>query len=348
MKKIKTRWIQAAATLKARPGGHKQGRIYKAARTTGSIVSTLLLLCLFAIPVAGQTPQDYYDTLQIGGIRQVIRVQGKAGAPLLLFLHGGPGSSRMAQADKFSKQLQEHFTVVQWDQRETGRTLQCNTTKGPITLAMMEQDTEALVDTLLHRFAQEKLYLAGESWGTVPGFYMAGRHPDKLHAYLAFSPVIDQLKSERMLIVLLQDYALMAHNKEAQRELLSVKIPFREARDLYYSRKWLFTYNDEPIADKDTAVMKSYLETWSATWLPVWNAALQRNLLKTLPEIKCPVYFFIGGKDLQTNCTIAKSYYESLKAPAKALFWYKDAGHSLLVTEAPEVQRTIIEKILRQ
>ncbi len=345
MKNIKPQGLQAAHMFQQHPRGYQRGRAYK---VTGIVGYTLVLLCLLAVQAMAQAPQDYYDTLQIGGIRQVIRVQGKPGAPLLLFLHGGPGSSRMAQSDVFSNQLQQHFTVVQWDQRETGKTLQCNASPGAITLAMMEQDAEALVDTLLQRFSKTKLYLAGESWGTVPGFYMAGKHPEKLYAYLAFSPVIDQLKSERMLITLLQDYARKEHNKTALRELATVKIPFSNYQDLYYSRKWLFAHNQEPTADKDTVAIKNYLEAWSVTWMPVWNASLQRNLFKTLPAVQCPVYFFLGGQDLQTNNTIARSYYEALRAPAKELFWFKDAGHSLLVTETREVQPIIIEKILKQ
>ncbi len=185
---------------------------------------------------------------------------------------------------------------------------------------MMEQDTYELVSTLLSKFGQKKLYLASESWGTVPGFYMAAKYPQLLHAYLAFSPVIDQTKSEKMLIAMLQQEAEKQGNLREQQELATVKIPFERYEDLYYSRKWLFHYNGEAIADKDTVMLKQYLESWSATWLPVWNKAIQRNLFTWLPVLKCPVYFFIGGKDKQTNSSIAKEYYDRLTAPRKKLF----------------------------
>ena len=110
MKNIKPQGLQAAHRLQQHPRGHLRGSIYKSTSIAGY---TLVLLCLLAGQAMAQAPQDYYDTLQRGGIRQVIRGQGKPGAPLLLFLHGGPGSSRMAQADVFSNQLQQHFTVVQ-------------------------------------------------------------------------------------------------------------------------------------------------------------------------------------------------------------------------------------------
>jgi pimeloyl-ACP methyl ester carboxylesterase len=80
--------------------------------------------------------------------------------------------------------------------------------------------------------------------------------------------------------------------------------------------------------------------------MPTWNKAIKQNLFKELPSVKCPVYFFIGKKDLQTNFTIAEKYFESLKAPKKKIFLFEDAGHSVLTEKPEEVQKIIIEQIL--
>ncbi len=135
--------------------------------------------------------QPIYDTLSIGNIKQIVSYSGSKDSPLILFLHGGPGSSRMKQADVFSGSLQKHFMVVQWDQRGAGRTEALNKSSVPVNLDLMVNDTFELIKVLLKKFNQKKLYLAGESWGTVLGFKMAEKHPELLHAYLAFSPVVD-------------------------------------------------------------------------------------------------------------------------------------------------------------
>ncbi|WP_343605310.1 alpha/beta hydrolase [Fluviicola sp.] len=308
------------------------------------------IFCLFwmltAVLNATAQTEPVYDTLEIGGIRQVIAYQGKTEAPIILFLHGGPGSSRMKQADLFSTELRKHFLVVQWDQRETGRTLALNQTSGPITLELMEEDTYQLVQELLRKFNKQKLYLAGESWGTVLGFSMAEKHPDLLYAYLAFSPVVDQTKSEQMLVDLLKEEAKAAGNQIEERELSTVHIPFESYMDIFYSRKWMFYHDGQPIADKDTTVLKDYLKAWADIWLPTWNKAVSQNLVQELPRINCPVYFFIGGKDLQTNHAIAKAYFDVLDTSMKQLFLFEDAGHSVLVQKSEEVQKQIIEEVL--
>ncbi|MNJ91846.1 haloalkane dehalogenase [compost metagenome] len=305
-------------------------------------ILTLSLIILCSNQFFAQSAPEY-DTLSIGNIRQVVSYSGSKDAPLILFLHGGPGSSRMKQAPQFTNLLEKNFLVVQWDQRETARTLALNKSDVPITLELMENDTYELIRILLTKFNQQKLYLVGESWGTVLGFKMAGKHPDLLHAYLAFSPVINQSKSEELLLEELKRDAKEKQNSLALTELNRIRIPFENYQQLYYSRKWMFNYDGTPFADKDTATVKQYLQNWSETWLPTWNQAIRQNGFTDLPQISCPVYFFIGEKDLQTNAGIAKEYFALLKAPRKDIFLFKDAGHSVLTEKSEEVQKLILE-----
>jgi len=305
-----------------------------------------LALIVMVLFVGRSFAQTHYDTLSIGRIKQVISYKGNKDLPLILFLHGGPGSSRMNQSDVFSGKLQNHFTVVQWDQRETGRTLALNRSSVPITLELMENDTYELLQLLLKKFNKKKLYLVGESWGTVLGFKMAEKHPELLNAYIAFSPVVNQNRSEQLLLSKLKADAKEKRNLTAEKELNTVKIPFEKYESLYYSRKWMFHYDGMPLADKDTTAVKEYLKSWSEIWLPAWNKAITQNLPKELPKINCPVYFFIGKKDFQTNHVIAEEYFKHLKAPKKKIFLFEDAGHSVLMEKPEEIQKIIIEQIL--
>jgi pimeloyl-ACP methyl ester carboxylesterase len=174
--------------------------------------------------------------LQINGIRQYVRIKGKdVSKPLILFLHGGPGGSLMQKFDKVSSQLQQHFVVVHWDQRETGETLKLNKTTEPLTLQLFYNDTHDLVDSLLRQFSKSKLYLIGYSWGSGLGFYIADKYPGLLYAYIAVSPVISQYKSDNISLAMLKEKM----GKKARQELEQVHIPFQNAEQLYYHRKWL-------------------------------------------------------------------------------------------------------------
>jgi pimeloyl-ACP methyl ester carboxylesterase len=311
------------------------------------IILSLLIVVLFSNNLFAQS-QPAYDTVSIGNIKQVISHVGDKDLPLILFLHGGPGSSRMGQAEVFSNVLQKHFLVVQWDQRGAGRTLALNKSSVPMTLKLMENDTYEVIKLLLEKFNRKRLYLVGESWGTVLGFRMAEKHPELLNAYIAFSPVVNQTKSEQILLKKLKLDAKEKGNIAAQNELDTVKIPFNNYKQIYYSRKWLFSYDGHPFADKDTTALMAYIEDWSKIWMPTWNEATQQNLYLELPKISCPVYFFLGEKDLQTNFNIAKDYFKILKAPKKNIFQFANAGHSVLTEEAERVQKIIINEILNK
>ncbi len=304
---------------------------------------TALLSLLFAIETFSyaQTPIDREEEITIGGIKQYVTITGTdRSQPLLLFLHGGPGGSVMNYADKFTDKLRQHFIVIQWDQRETGRTRELNPSPIPLSLSLFQNDTRELVDTLLRRFGREKLYLAGHSWGTALGFDFARKYPGRLYAYIAIGPMINQLESERVSLAMMKEIARKTGNHQEMEELEKVNIPFQNADQLYFHRKWLLD-----LARSRKKLSESYVKDWSAIWLPVFNEASKENLMQTLPEIGCPVYFFAGRTDYQTNSTITETYYNLVKAPKKALCWF-DCAHSIPSSQPQRMQQVIIEKVL--
>lgn len=294
------------------------------------------------IALAQEPVVDSKETVFIGGIKQYITIKGKNHSlPLLLFLHGGPGGSVMNYADNFTSKLQEHFLVVQWDQRETGRTLEMNASPTPLTLTLFQNDTRELIRFLLKRFRKERLYLAGHSWGTALGFHVVGNFPELLYAYVAIGPMINQLESERIALAVMMEDAAKRENKKEMDELSRVRIPFQTGEQLYYHRKWLLHF-----AGSRRKLSRSYVMDWSDRWLSVYNEACQENLMARLPAVGCPVYFFAGRKDYQTNSSIAEEYYAMLDAPKKGFFWFEFSAHSVPGSEPERLQQLIIDEIL--
>jgi pimeloyl-ACP methyl ester carboxylesterase len=312
-----------------------------------SIAILLFLTFFFVTPgINATTPIDKSDTPVINGIKQYITIKGDdITKPILLFLHGGPGGSVMNEAVWFTRELQKHFIVVQWDQRETDRTLRLNPSPVPLTIPLMQNDTKELIDHLLKEFEQKKLYLAGYSWGTVPGFYIADKYPELLYAFIAISPVIHQLESEQITLAMLKQLADENKNEAGLAELALVRIPFENSKQLYYSRKWLFAFDGNPMRNQDTTGMIRYFERWSQTWLPIWNESLKQNKFKEIPTLNCPVYFFVGRKDYQTHFSIAEKYYNSLTASKKKLYWFEKSAHTIINSEPALLQERIIKEI---
>lgn len=309
-----------------------------------SITQRILLVALLALSdtVYSQTPIDTAQALVVGGIKQFVTFKGNdRSKPLLLFLHGGPGNSVMGYSNKFTNKLVEHFVVVQWDQRESGRTLELNKSPLPLSPQLFADDTNDIIEMLLGQFQQKKLFLAGHSWGTYLGFCIAKEYPELLYAYIAICPMVNQLESERIILDLMNAKAKETNNKTELEELAKVAIPFANGEQLYYHRKWLQDYSGNKFR-----ATKEYVEAWADTWLPVFNEASKENLFESGKELKCPVYFFVGRKDFQTNSEITNQYYHQLKAPKKGLFWFENVGHSIPSAEPKLMQQIIVENIL--
>src|SRR5580698_9982563 len=71
-------------------------------------------------PVPGSVAEAGY--WRIGGIDQWVVVRGLSAAnPLLVVLHGGPGSPETVFFRATNAAIEDAYTVVYWDQRGAGR-----------------------------------------------------------------------------------------------------------------------------------------------------------------------------------------------------------------------------------
>ena len=70
---------------------------------------------------------DQMEMVEIGGIQQALHFRGQnAENPVMLIIHGGPGFPLMPFLHEFQYEWEHDFTVVHWDQRNTGKTYFAN------------------------------------------------------------------------------------------------------------------------------------------------------------------------------------------------------------------------------
>ncbi len=277
------------------------------------------------------------EAVEIGGIKQWISISGtNENNPVLLFLHGGPGNSAMGYAHKFTNELQKHFLVVLWDQREGGKTVKLNSSTTPLTISLMESDGVEMINYLRARFSQNKIYLMGHSWGGFLGLKIAVDHPELLEAYFAVSPMIFQDESERLSLEWMRARASSKKNTEELKQLMMINIPFRSWEDLYYHRKWLAS----EMGNKPPA--RDFVEIWAKKWFNLFSEASKINFFAEAPAVKCPIYFFVGSRDYQTYFKLTEDFYKMLKAEKKDLFWFADSAHNPNLTESVKFQEIVI------
>src|SRR5580692_7413116 len=199
------------------------------------------------------TPQgvERLEKVRIGGIDQWVSVRGADRRnPVLLYTHGGPGYVSIPMSWWFARGLEEYFTIVQWDQRATGKTylLTDPATIAPtLTPERMIADTEEMAAWARKEFGKDRIFVLGHSWGSFLGLQLAERHPEWLYAYIGVCQLIDGPESERRGWHFAMDAARQDGNADAVRELESIapygapgqSIPIK---NILLERKWVGYY----------------------------------------------------------------------------------------------------------
>src|SRR5215470_5870779 len=110
------------------------------------------------------------EYLSINGARLYLQTRGaNPTAPILLWLHGGPGGAERPLFRYFNGKLENHFLVAYWDQRGAGRSFDAKSNPQDLTVAQHINDLDEVVDHLRRTLGQDKIVLIGHSWGAALG-----------------------------------------------------------------------------------------------------------------------------------------------------------------------------------
>ena len=161
---------------------------------------------LLAAPVSAKARSvDETGFVQIGGIDQWIGIQGKdARNPVILYLHGGPAEAQSPFLRQFIP-WETDFTVVNWDQRGSGRTYGKYGSSTPgmstpeLALDRLREDAREVAEYARKRLSKKRIILVGQSWGAELGLQVVKRWPELFYAFVGTGqPVSWGLKIEAL------------------------------------------------------------------------------------------------------------------------------------------------------
>ena len=89
-----------------------------------------------------------WNELNLNGARQWISVRGVRAAPILLFLHGGPGGAEYGPRRHYLRRLEADWCVVDWDQRGAGRSYSGMESPVNLSIDIIVDDGISLIERL--------------------------------------------------------------------------------------------------------------------------------------------------------------------------------------------------------
>lgn len=292
----------------------------------------------------------------INGIKQWVTIKGESSKPVILFLHGGPGSPISPYSDNLYKEWETDFIIVQWDQRGTGKTFGLDAPEeltpeylksNPLTLEQMTSDGIELSEYLIEHLGKQKIILFGTSWGSALGVKMASKRPDLYYAYVGHSQIVtpsDDLPLYNKIYKMAQK-----NNDTKALELLDTigKPPYDNAKDVGMLLRIVKKYesaNSVPAPDAWFTVASTYnnakdsqnrsdgddysfVNYMGDKRFDVQSMRSTINLLRDNLDFAIPVYLIQGNEDLLTPKDITKKYFDKIKAPQKNYFLLPETAH---------------------
>jgi pimeloyl-ACP methyl ester carboxylesterase len=308
---------------------------------------------------------DESKAVEIGGIQQWITVRGRdRHNPLLLVLHGGPAAPDLPNRYLFEGPWTDYFTVVEWDQRGSGKTYELNDPEkiAPTMHAeRMVQDTEELVAYLRTTYDKKKIFALGHSWGTILGLNLAARKPDWLYAYIGVGQIINTREAERICYDWVLNTARKAGDAQAVKELDAIApYPDRDGtlplEKINVERKWSVHYggltygrqsydyweNAEKISPDYSEADFKAIDAGSAFSLPKLLPDMARTDFTKLTRLACPVIIFAGRHDHTTPSEPVRRWFDRLETPSKQWVWFDNSAHMIWAEEPGRVLVSLV------
>lgn len=307
--------------------------------------------------------------LEINNSKQYVLIRGKdINNPVLLFLHGGPGASSTALFRKYNSELENHFTVIYWDQRNTAKSFNKKTSKEEIRVSNYINDVEYLTVYLKDLFNVEQIFLLGHSWGARLGLYAVQKHPENYMAYVGVGQELASFEGERLSYEYTLNKAKELNNFKALRELDESGPPQSGDYTKMYTngfwglvkqKEWLLKLGGERYARKGysdwifyTLISREYTVfdlfryfkssafcAGNMIYDPDFNHI---NFFTQIPEVKIPVFFISGSYDYNTPWVLVEKYTNELKAPRKEFIKFENSGHSPIFEEPERFNEEIL------
>ncbi|WP_445338213.1 alpha/beta fold hydrolase [Bifidobacterium sp. ESL0822] len=270
--------------------------------------------------------------VHINGARMVFSMNpASPEAPIVLYLHGGPGDACIPLTMRYNSALERDFRFINLDQRGSGLSYHPFAPDEVVTINSMVEDVHQFVLKLLRAYGQDSVILIGHSWGSVLGLEMAKRYPSLVSCYIGLGQVVSMRAALR----------LRRHwgQQNLGHRLGSVVSRESGAADLVLMIDELLSRGGVAMLFRSLERIMTYLRSPYYNWLRLLNQAkgvaqsrarldgeLEQVDFSGLTSFGAPVYFISGKYDRHLPGILVERFADGLKSPHRFIRFDR-SGH---------------------
>lgn len=299
------------------------------------------------------------EYININNFRQnIMTISSDDNNPVLLIVHGGAGSPDRPLVKKYNSELAEYYTVVCWDQRGSGLSY----TKENLTIDIMLNDLKSVVEFLRNRYHQDKIYIAGHSWGAYLGLRFSFMHPEYVKYYIGTGQGISSFADEIYKYNFVKEQAEQRNDTEVIKKLVHFGKPIKytyshdDKKAKQYIGKMIHKYGGY-ISDKNkfntNKYLNYYIKCYKFNIIKVIKGMLkssktlniemnEKDSISRITELTVPVLLISGEDDMICPVQATQNWFDNLKAPHKEFIKIKNAAHMVNFEQPNEWNKLVI------
>ncbi|MBR5825581.1 MAG: alpha/beta hydrolase [Clostridia bacterium] len=294
--------------------------------------------------------------IEINGSRQnIMTMRTKTENPILLIVHGGAGLPDRPLVKEYSSELADYYTVVCWDQRGCG----LSRTKGKLDIDTLLTDLKELVEYLRKEYNQDKIYIAGHSFGSYIALRFTYMHPEYIEYYIGTGQKVSAIEAEIDKYNFLKAEATKRNDKKVLQQLEhfgepegnTYKNDNKKAKSFVlatlFKYSGYFSTNGPSMGKYLSQYSKLYSKTYGihlpATLIGLVKSLIALNaemdetdMITPITELSVPVLIIFGEEDMVCPKPTAKRWFDKLTAPKKEFIEIKNASHMVNFEKAAE------------
>lgn len=310
-------------------------------------------------PDGGINESMYID---VNGTKQWINIYGEdIDNPVLLYLHGGPGSATSDIDYAFTRKWADVYTVVTWDQRNCGKSYDTEQNDIMLTRELFMTDGKEVTEFILDYLSKDKITVLGHSWGSIYGANLVLEYPEYYECFIGTGQLVDSLENEE---AFRQEAILWAEGDGETMKLINQLTPDNITMDHISAKNTIMQkYGYDMMvngSDYNLVTTIIFNPNYSIMdWIQYFKRDMRVYLdffaseefalfsLNDRVDYQVPFYNINGDKDYQTNYKLVQEYFEEVNAPYKQMFLMENMAHGLLESDS-EGFSEIIHQIERE
>jgi pimeloyl-ACP methyl ester carboxylesterase len=261
--------------------------------------------------------------------------------------------------------LEQDFLVVTWDQRGTGKSYSELDPTSTLTLDQAVSDATEVTNYLRNRFGKEKIYLVGQSWGTILGVLAVQQHPELYQAFVGTGQMVSPRETDRIFYQDTLEWARQTGKDDVVATLTDIGPPpypsILNYEPLLSYEKDVYPYNrsqnsegegqmsenlfvEEYTLLEQIHIFAGVFDTFSVLYPQIQDIDFREDATK----LDVPVYLVQGRYEARGRAELANEWFEQLEAPSKKMIVLDTSGHRPLFEQPEQFTSVMTETVLAE